>query len=204
MKVADCDHVNTQLHVWKSSSGTPMISFLSVCPSLLASSSHCLTQPPFLYSLESQPHCHHFLPSLCLQIDKFPYLRWWGRGKREAGNSTLPRYFLFPTFPFLQNFLSKVSYFLAASCLLRLRHLALITVMTAGSMAGLTECLLCTRLSAYCLARYFSEFSQQSSESSITPILIVQTRCSGLDEATQSLFTGLRFSPGLTDLNAFS
>lgn len=162
MKVADCDHINTQLHVWKSSSGTPVISFLSVCPSLLASSSHCLTQLSFLYSLESQLHCHHFLPSLCLQIYKFPYLRWWGRGEREAGNSTLSRYILFPTFPFLQNFLSKVSYFLAASCLLRHRHLALITAMPAGTVAGLTECLLCTRFSAYCLAHVISVNSHNS------------------------------------------
>ena len=76
--------------------------------------------------------------------------------------ATLPKYFLFPTFPFLQTFLRKVSYFLAASCLLRLRHLALITVMTAGTMAGLTECLLCTRLSAYCLAHVISVNSHNS------------------------------------------
>ena len=84
---------------------------------------------------------------------------WDFPGKRvlEWGAiATLPKYFLFPTFPFLQTFLRKVSYFLAASCLLRLRHLALITVMTAGTMAGLTECLLCTRLSAYCLAHVIS------------------------------------------------
>lgn len=51
----------------------------------------------------------------------------------------------FPTFLFLQNFLKKISYFLATSPLLSLRHLVLMTVMTSVTMASLAVVLLCTR-----------------------------------------------------------
>lgn len=134
----------------KSYSGTPVISFLPALssPSLLASSSHCLTYPPCL-SFWTSVSFSPYLSSLCLKIySGFPYFRWWGEGRWEADSSIVSSPFSFPTFLFLQNFLNKVSDFFSPSPLLRLRHLALITVMTAATMADLPECWHCTRLSA--------------------------------------------------------
>lgn len=93
---------------------------------------------PF-YPLESQPHFHHSLSRLCVQIyTASPYL---GRaGCLQV--CTLRLLFISNVSVFAK--LVKVSDFLATSLLLILRHLALITRTTAATRADLTECSLCS------------------------------------------------------------
>lgn len=84
-----------------------------------------------------------YLSSVFKYIQYFPIWGGW-KGKLTALHSLAT--FYFPLSHYLQNFSHKVSYFLATSPLLSLQHLALITTMAAGTMADLTECLLCTGL----------------------------------------------------------